>query len=839
MSSRVFEFNKTVQRHLNCLAEDNRNVRKKALEEIKDRLYVGQDSSLGDQLSSGELQLILSENSFISPILRVFNDPIEKCREIAISIVVQGLETMPEPEELLQYIFPIMIKRLAQSEVVENSEEIRLRLVKMLILVIHSCKKNVAPYTGDIIKILEQTIIDTYPEVKKASCECVSSLAETVSSQFYSHSEPLIKPLSITITHQHSKIRVAVIKALGSTVIQNSNNKLVNDVISHLAQRLFDPVAVVRLEVIKVVGDWLLNLVDRYSFHHKLIPLLLSGMTDDVLEIREEADCLWSDVGKKYELENENELKDKMDFVKPQPDHFPPNIIRPNLGCRQLVYLHYSKILPAIIGDIGDWVAPTRIKASQLLYTLLINEEDNVTQHLDKTLETLYKGCMDENGLVVEYIMKCSELIGYYVPAHVWCKVVIQNIMLLQSSGSVLILAHVIRGSSSLQLGNHLAEIVKTLLERGICQVADHKMQTSLLMCVHSMLHTVPDRCQSIGYELLFLLLNLLALHRSQQLAAQVEGCIDVLYKIEGMCARDELMTKHARTFIEQMIPLSRDWTQHSPELLLFETFINSAGRSSIKSDMDGVLVIFKNNLEPSKNHMVRHRQNKSYTLISTLSIQQTTSKQSRGRLVDVVEKMVLPNCAWSVGRTSEVIRSSAVLCLWIILSSEIVDRDLLQEFTNKNLISQLKSLLEDDSKATRLTTCNLLTRLFNIATVEVPEDNILYNMYPDLLKRLDDSNDEVRIAAADTFASYMSCLLPSYNVPLYGAHLEEIYKGLLVHLDDHNVDVQTAIYNTLQKSCTLDPDRLLKLAADVRYKHRNSYLCEQLINHIHSIAKP
>lgn len=44
--------------------------------------------------------------------------------------------------------------------------------------------------------------------------------------------------------------------------------------------------AQVRRAVASVVGGWLLRLRDRYSFFHKLIPLLLSSLSDEVPEVR-------------------------------------------------------------------------------------------------------------------------------------------------------------------------------------------------------------------------------------------------------------------------------------------------------------------------------------------------------------------------------------------------------------------------------------------------------------------------------------------------------------------------------------------------------------------------
>jgi dynein assembly factor 5, axonemal len=80
-------------------------------------------------------------------------------------------------------------------------------------------------------------------------------------------------------------------------VIQYGNGKSVDDVVSHLAQRLFDATPGVRAAVTQIVGKWLLDLLDRYSYHHKLIPLLLTSITDEMPEIRSQADALWHDVG--------------------------------------------------------------------------------------------------------------------------------------------------------------------------------------------------------------------------------------------------------------------------------------------------------------------------------------------------------------------------------------------------------------------------------------------------------------------------------------------------------------------------------------------------------------
>ena len=77
---------------------------------------------------------------------------------------------------------------------------------------------------------------------------------------------------------------------------------------------------------------------------------------------------------------------------------------RPNLGCRTLVYRHFSKIVVGIVNDLCDWVVATRVKASALLYTLLLHEEENVTQHLPRVLGGLYRAAGDEEAAVAGYV---------------------------------------------------------------------------------------------------------------------------------------------------------------------------------------------------------------------------------------------------------------------------------------------------------------------------------------------------------------------------------------------------------------------------------------------------
>lgn len=70
-----------------------------------------------------------------------------------------------------------------------------------------------------------------------------------------------------------------------------------------------------------------MELRDRYSWWHKLIPLLLTGLHDEIEPVRNAAGKLWQSVGEQYISENDNDekLKDKLDFLSQDLEHYPPN----------------------------------------------------------------------------------------------------------------------------------------------------------------------------------------------------------------------------------------------------------------------------------------------------------------------------------------------------------------------------------------------------------------------------------------------------------------------------------------------------------------------------------
>ncbi|CAM9262655.1 unnamed protein product, partial [Hapterophycus canaliculatus] len=69
-------------------------------------------------------------------------------------------------------------------------------------------------------------------------------------------------------------------------------------------------------------------------------------------------------------------------------------------------------------------------------------------------------------------------------------------------------------------------------------------------------------------------------------------------------------------------------------------------------------------------------------------------------------------------------------------------------------LLPVLKTNLEDHEATTRKMTCLSLKMMFQMMPGALGEEPVRL-MYPELLKRLDDSNDVVRLAVCDTIAAF------------------------------------------------------------------------------------
>ncbi|EUB59538.1 HEAT repeat-containing protein 2 [Echinococcus granulosus] len=308
-------------RIITLLASGSKIKRKESLTAI--------ERDCDENIQYASIEEIKSYCSWIIPhLVNLVSDPVESYREGSLRILSKLCEYVYTSDCFIPHITQILVKRLTIKESLEESEEVRLCSLKLLKSILQKLQ-NGSSCVDDYCLILSHSLRDSFHEAKVLSCDILRVLAKKFPSLFYHSAETVLKPLLNNVVHQQHKVRVATVEAIG-VVFEYCNGKFVDYTIAPLTQRLFDPSIAVRKAVIQVVGEWLLNLMDRYSYHSKLVPLILSGYIDECEEIRDEATALWDDVGLKFQKENEEDLKDKIDFDPGKQSHYPSNQTRPN-----------------------------------------------------------------------------------------------------------------------------------------------------------------------------------------------------------------------------------------------------------------------------------------------------------------------------------------------------------------------------------------------------------------------------------------------------------------------------------------------------------------------------
>uniref|UniRef100_A0A0X3P0A3 Dynein assembly factor 5 n=2 Tax=Schistocephalus solidus TaxID=70667 RepID=A0A0X3P0A3_SCHSO len=373
-------------RTLSLLSSESKAKRRESLEQIT--------HDIDENVPNSQISEVEAYCSYIVPhVVMSISDPVESHRERALQILFKLCNVIEDSSPFLPHVMPIFVKRFTEKEMMEVAEEIRLFSLRLLLNLLLKIKKD-SSYTPDYCLIVQHALTDSYPDIKIVCCDLLSELSTKFSAAFYRSAEPILKPLLKNVTHQQHRVRLATVKAIGA-VFAHCNGEFVDYTIAPLTQRLFDASIPVRKAVISVVGDWLLNLMDRYSYHGKLVPLMLSGLIDEAEEIRDEAESLWFDVGVKYQKENEDQLKDKIDFDSGVPSWYPAGQMRPNFGCREIIHRTASRILPGLCKDLSDWQEETRKKASGLLPILLLHLENAVTQHTQVLISGISAGVAD------------------------------------------------------------------------------------------------------------------------------------------------------------------------------------------------------------------------------------------------------------------------------------------------------------------------------------------------------------------------------------------------------------------------------------------------------------
>lgn len=98
-----------------------------------------------------------------------------------------------------------------------------------------------------------------------------------------------------------------------------------------------------------------------------------------------------------------------------------------------------------------------------------------------------------------------------------------------------------------------------------------------------------------------------------------------------------------------------------------------------------------------------------------------------------------------------------------------------------------MKSCLDDDWMNELRFASVILTRKIMERIKDDIDYDIFKEIYPEMLKRLDDAQDGIRVEAAKTFELFFELLPKDWSNSLY----DYCVKNIFIHLDDSSADIQ------------------------------------------------
>nr|CAD7588228.1 unnamed protein product [Timema genevievae] len=607
-----------------------------------------------------------------------------------------------------------------------------------------------------------------------------------------------------------SYLMPVLVQRLGGDVVCHGNNKSVDPVMGPLGERMFDQVPGVRQAITRVVAAWLMKLPDRYSYFHRLLPLILTSLCDEMPDLASEAWELWQNIGEQYLLENEKDLKDTMDFLTQPPSHYPPEVRRPNLGCRTLVQRNAGKIIPALANELGDWQVDVRLKASQLLCQLVLNAETHLTHHLEKLLAAMYRAVQDDDARVVENVEKAAKYLAHFVPPSVTLSLVLPAMEDGVTHGHLKVLAGILWGSEKSALFEELEGVTNFLQRHDVCWQQSDLFQRYLQNCMLAILSVCEESVQPVSQQFFNVTFPGAALGDTA-VRNTAEELLMRLGQTEGLEPPHLVYSRHAGSLFQDL-QLSLDtWIFNSPQRSIFQTLVEKLVSYETAGPYLGIissLMVYLTTTD--KDPRVKLS---VYTSLALLLDTKNSPLGSSDELdtfrVTVVQDVILPGLVWQAGRTAETVRTSAVACLWAALQDPVPPS--MVRVTDMCLPLVL-GLVEDSARKTRLLACRVLRALVQLTRSSGRLNaDLIHQVFP---------------AAVKTVVTLYTPLPPDYDVQCSSALVDALYTTMLVHLDDPDPIFQGIMLDALKDVSHIHPRLLWEKLNNSLGNFRNTKDC-------------
>jgi hypothetical protein len=674
-------------------------------------------------------------------LIDLLSDPYESVRDTAIdtlSACMTFLESR-DTSRMVRDICCAILKRFDDIRI-ESCEEIRVKLVNLLKINTHKHIQTFNEYNKVLLDCITKAVEDPCPEVKRLACDVILELRNIQNDSVSKPPESLITALIANSTHQHWRVRKSTVQALEIVMDMGSPPFISSDgerIIPTFSMLCADRSHQVRVVAVDVLTAWLMCLDSSQVISCKLFYLLSGCIFDESEEVISHVTHSIDGLSNRITPDTNNLRIARIFDGARQLSLGVVAEFFSSYACINLFSIHSKRCIDLALHELSSAVDEAqRLQAGRSMVLFAAHAPGPKVESLITAVSKL----LPDYPLLEMF----PPLLSIAVPTDDLIPIITKHLQLtIQKQGiplgkGLLQFLHLMTHrtiSEELIKCLHVASFWPLLTDSAVqIMMSCLPQEDALPAATREKLFTIALRCSANGS------------HSSQ------------IFALLG----SEIFDDYFGSQLGQ-IKMNDDTSRY----ILRELIRNASLTRSVNPSINNTLVpLFR--VENSDSIEIR---------LDVLEMVHLLIQ--RGALVpnDMLTKVVYANLLWRPGQANSKLRKVALVCLFEYLKTAVVESSVLESYWEG-----LKSCMDDSwSPDNRLLAVGVVTAAYR-------QGSCIKDLEIEILRRLDDSQDEIRIAAA----SLISLVFEHTCNPT------GLIQALLIHLDDPSMSVASEVARAL-----------------------------------------
>jgi hypothetical protein len=350
------------------------------------------------------------------------------------------------------------------------------------------------------------------------------------------------------------------------------------------------------------------------------------------------------------------------------------------------------------------------------------------------------------------------------------------------------------------------------------------KVLESVLNLCTNIIKSCGTECLKYKRDIFKVLLQLGSVPGTAHLHHEVDDTISLLAIRCGCQTSSELFSMELESLLKEMKETYVDWSENTPDRFIFDMLCRKSNEAVVEY-WDLILEIVGMNCTHERTYNLRMDMLALIEhFIGKESLQDTLCYYGEV----IIQGVLIPCIEWRIGIPTVKIREAGIICLKKLLEYKLIS----SEDFHKNymdIFNNLKNCFDDDfSSNIRYASVLLLKKMISYSGEHFQYDDFK-ETYTELLKRLDDSQDGIRLEACKALEFFFEFLPQEWAQNLFEYMIQNIY----IHLDDQEEQIQVAIASVLKKAANVHREIVYKIGKAIAPKMKRQVVVENLLEEI------